>query len=144
MGFFTDVMTVYNHFRDPETERDTWRRSIVKGVQWTHGKRQISVVNGIATESTIESITVDFEKEYVGRKPYLDPVEYTRLPEEEKADYWTLNPQTGLDYVLCGETDQEISKLSQIKGSYQSQGTIKSVSDNRNRARLKHIKVVAG
>lgn len=141
MGFFTDTMTVYNHHTDPDTGQDVWNRNVVNGIQWTHGKRKIDVVNGVATESTVESITVDFRGRYKGRKGYLNPVEYAGLPPGRMADYWTLDQESGMDYLVLGECGIDIRKPSELK-TFQYHGVITSVADHRNRPGLKHIRVV--
>lgn len=141
---FTDTMTVYNFYRDPDTEKDVWNRTEVKGVQWSHNKNEVSTSNGIQTESKVESITIDFGRAY-GNKPYLPPNEYKNLSAEEVTGYWTLDAKTGQDVLVLGESDHEISrqyKLSDLQKDFQYAVTVTAVSDNRNRPRLKHIKVV--
>lgn len=140
-GLFTDTMTVYNHYQD-DSGRDAWRRTVVRGVQWTHGKRQVSVVNGIATESIVESVTIDFDRCYPGRLPYMEPLIYEKLPPEEAGKCWTLDQQSGMDYLVLGASDLDISKPAELRQSFQYQGAVSAVSDNRNRPRLKTIKVV--
>ena len=90
---FTDTMTVYNFHRDPETDEESWIRSVVKGVQWRHNKTDVTSSGGVQTESKVESITVDFQRGY-GNKPYLEPQKFRKLPAEEAAGYWTLDVQT--------------------------------------------------
>lgn len=144
MGFFTDVMTVYNYHRDDTGEY--WLRSVVKGVQWRHGKRRVAVSDGVFTDEPEESLTIDFQREYEGNKPFLYPLEYQRLSLADAAGYWTLDQSNGNDVVVCGEIDQEISAdygISQLKKDYPHVVSVISVADNRNRPRLKHIRVVA-
>lgn len=141
---FTDTMTVYNYHRDPDTEKETWLRSVVKGVQWSHNKTEVTTSGNVQTESKVESITIDFQRSY-GNKPYLAPTEYAKLPEEEAENYWTLNAKTGQDVIVLGVSDKEISrsyKLSDLQKDFQYAVTVTAVSDNRNRPRLKTIKVV--
>ncbi len=141
---FTDTMTVYNYYRDSETEKEVWNRSVVKGVQWSHNKSEVSVSGGIQTENKVEKITVDFQRKY-GNKPYLPPNEYKKLSPEECRNYWTLDAKSGQDMLVLGETDQEIGKqyrVSELKKDYQYAVIVTAVSDNRNRIRLKHIKAV--
>lgn len=141
---FTDTMTVYNYYRDSETEKEVWNRSVVKGVQWSHNKSEVSVSGGIQTENKVEKITVDFQRKY-GNKPYLPPNEYRKLSSEECRNYWTLDAKSGQDMLVLGETDQEIGKqyrVSDLKKDYQYAVIVTAVSDNRNRIRLKHIKAV--
>ncbi len=141
---FTDTMTVYNYHRDPDTEKETWLRSVVKGVQWSHNKTEVTTSDNVQTESKVESITIDFQRSY-GNKPYLSPTEYAKLPEEEAENYWTLNAKTGQDVIVLGVSDKEISrtyKLLDLQKDFQYAVTVTAVSDNRNRPRLKTIKVV--
>lgn len=141
---FTDTMTVYNYHRDPDTEKETWLRSVVKGVQWSHNKTEVTTSDNVQTESKVESITIDFQRSY-GNKPYLSPTEYAKLPEEEATNYWTLNAKTGQDVIVLGVSDKEISrtyKLLDLQKDFQYAVTVTAVSDNRNRPRLKTIKVV--
>ena len=141
---FTDTMTVYNYHRDPDTEKETWLRSVIKGVQWSHNKTEVTTSGNVQTESKVESITIDFQRSY-GNKPYLSPTEYAKLPEEEAGNYWTLNAKSGQDVIVLGVSDKEISrtyKLSDPQKDFQYAVTVTAVSDNRNRPRLKTIKVV--
>ena len=141
---FTDTMTVYNYHRDQDTERESWLRSVVKGVQWSHNKTEAAISGNVKTESKVESITVDFQRGY-GNKPYLPPTEYAKLTAEQAAGYWTLNPKTGQDMLVLGESDSEIGggyRLTDLKDDFQYAVTVTAVSDNRNRPRLKTIKAV--
>ncbi len=139
---FTDVMTVYNYCRNEEHEG--WSRSVVRGVQWSHNKTEVSVSDGVQSEGKVERITVDFSRGY-GNKPYLPPNEYRKLPPDRCGDYWTLDAKTGQDILVLGETTQEISRqyrISALKNDSQYAVTVAAVSDNRNRRLLKQIKVV--
>lgn len=141
---FADMMTVYNYHRDPDTEKETWLRSVVKGVQWSHNKTEVVISGNVQTETDVESITVDFQRSY-GNKPYLSPTEYAKLTVEQAAEYWTLNAKAGQDVIVLGESDKEISRfyrLSDLRDDFQYAVTVTTVSDNRNRPRLKSIKVV--
>ena len=141
---FTDTMTVYNHRQDPDTEKDTWSRSVIRGVQWSHNKTEVSTSGGVQTEIKVESITIDFQRAY-GNKPYLPPNEYRKLSADEVSDYWTLDAKCGQDVLVLGETEQDISrayKIAELMKDFQYAVTVTAVSDNRNRKRLKHIKAV--
>lgn len=141
---FTDTMTVYNYHRDPETDKETWIRSVVRGVQWSHNRTEVTSSNGVQTESKVESITVDFQRRY-GNKPYLEPQKFRKLSAEEAAGCWTLDVRTDQDKLVLGESEKEIGetyRLSDLKEDFQYAVTVTAVSDNRGRPRLKNIKVV--
>lgn len=140
---FTDTMTVYNYHRNPDTGQETWNRSVVRGVQWSHNKSEVTTTGGVQTESKVEKITVDFQREY-GNKPYLPPQEYMKLPQEERGNFWTLDAKQGKDIMVLGVSEQEISRdyrIARLSEGFQYAVTVSAVSDNRNRPRLKHIKV---
>nr|DAH49153.1 MAG TPA: hypothetical protein [Caudoviricetes sp.] len=141
---FTDTMTVYNYHRDPETDKETWIRSVVRGVQWSHNRTEVTSSGGVQTESKVESITVDFQRGY-GNKPYLEPQKFRKLSAEEAAGYWTLDVRTDQDKLVLGEAEKELGgsyRLSDLKEDFQYAVTVTAVSDNRSRPRLKNIKVV--
>lgn len=141
---FTDIMTVYNYHRDPDTEKETWFRSVIRGVQWSHNKTETTTSGNVQMESKVESITVDFQRSY-GNKPYLPPTEYAKLTAGEAAGYWTLNAKSGQDVIVLGVSEQEISRayrISDLLDDFQYAVTAVTVTDNRNRPRLKTIKVV--
>ena len=143
-GLFTDVMTVYNFHRDPDTEKESWIRSVIRGVQWTHNKKEVAVSGGVMTESRVESLTIDFQRSY-GNKPFLSPNEFSKLPKEKAEEHWTLNEKTGQDVIVLGVSEKDISrnyKLQDLHKDFWYSGTVAAVSDNRNRPRLKTIKAV--
>ena len=127
MAFFTDVMTVYNYRQEADGEH--WERSVIRGVQWRHGKRRVIADKGVFSDGPEESVTVDFRRGYTGNPSYLPPEEYRKAERVE--EFWTLDPADGKDY-----------SISQLKRDYAG-FTVVSVADNRNRPRLKHIRVVA-
>lgn len=141
---FRDVMTVYNHYRNPTTGAESWNRTVVHGVQWSHNRLETSISGGVQTQNRVESITVDFHGAY-GNLPYLPPQEYKQLPAEKCKDYWTLDAESAQDMLVFGVVEQEIGKeyrLSTLRKDNQYAVAVTAVSDNRNRPRLKTIKVV--
>ncbi len=140
---FTDVMTVYNYRWDEETGMESWQRTVVHGVQWSHNRNDFSVQGNVQTVNKVESITIDFMRGY-GNKPFLSPEEYRKLPAEEVGKYWTLDK--GKDVLVLGETDKDVigsAGIEELKSRFPYVAMVTSVSDNRSRPRLRHIKVVA-
>lgn len=139
---FNETMTVYNFSLEDGVEK--WRRTVIRGIQWRHRKKEVTVKEQVATENRVESITVDFQRSY-GNRPYVIPDQYRKLSPAEKDRCWTLDDRTEKDVVVYGEQTEEISeeyRLSSLMKDYQYAATVKAVSDNRNRRGLKHIKVV--
>jgi hypothetical protein len=132
---FTDIVTIYNYYKDG------WQRTVVKGVQWTpsivktasNGKIDIADVVNITIPSTIQC-----------DKAYMPYKEYSKLSASEVILYWTLNPSDNQDIMILGDIEVDITdtyKLKNLRTDYEVH-TVKSVKDNRLRARLKNIKVV--
>lgn len=136
---FTDVMTIYNHYKvDGE---DRYKRTVVKGVQWSHNRLQTTISGGVMTERRVESITIDFDADY-GNEEYINPIVFSK--ETDHSGHWTLNSKGGQDIAILGigsEITNEYT-IKNLKADHQYVGTVAEVADNRNRRFLKTIKVV--
>ena len=142
MSLFTETMTVYNHIKE-EIGKEYWKRTVIKNVQWRHNKTETTVSGNVRTEKKVESITIDFQRSRRAEN-YVDFQTFEKLLD--KTGYWTLNSRDGLDVVVYGESEKEITdeyRLSDLKQDFQYCVTVKMVSDNRNADYLKHIRVVA-
>lgn len=140
---FTDVMTVYNYYKDADG-KDSWQRTVIRGIQWRHSKKELMVSKGVQSEELVESITINFACNY-GRPVYIEPVKYRALPDAGRAAYWTLDDKQGLDIMVLGEITEEIiseEDILHLQKLCQYVVTVSKVADNRNRGRLKHIRVV--
>lgn len=143
---FNDVITVYNYRQNKDTGKETWKRTVVKGVQWRHNRKELSTSNNEQSFSRAESITIDFTHDYGNMAQYVPPHEFKKLPDEEISGYWTLDAREGQDVLVLGMSDYEIGtdcRLSGLSDLFQYTATVTAVSDNRNMPRLKNIKVVA-
>lgn len=143
---FNDVITVYNYRQNKDTGKEIWKRTVVKGVQWRHNRKELSTSNNEQSFSRAESITVDFTHDYGNMAQYVPPHEFRRMPDEEISGYWTLDAKEGQDVLVLGISEYEIGRdcrLSELSDLFQYTATVTAVSDNRNMPRLKNIKVVA-
>jgi len=131
---FTDTITVFNHIGG-----EKWKRSIVKGVQWTHNKVEVTTSGTTQTERRVESITVDFGRNY-GNPQYVDPIAYANLTDKE--GFYTFNSSEGQDFVVLGICNEDLTR-KEAKERFQYVAIVERVSDNRNRDFLKSIKVIA-
>ncbi len=129
---FTDTITVYNRYRDGKTTH--WKRTVLKGVQWSQKTVRTADNNGSVIITTETSITVP------GDLPsHVNPAEFAAAAD--KSRIWTLAPD---DMILPGEFETEISG-SNTADDICALGavTIRSVKDNTLRPMLKTWKVVA-
>lgn len=142
---FSDVMTVYNYHKNLDTGVENWNRTVVKGVQWVHNKKGLTVSKGIQTEEWVEEITIDFVRNY-SRSPFVNSVSYMNMSKEERQKCWTLDSKNGLDILVLGECHETVSNendIDNLRKLNQYVVIVSEVSDFRKRPRLKHIKVVA-
>lgn len=145
MSIFKDTMTVYNYFRDPDTEKEYWHRNVVDGVQWRHNKRELTTSDQKQSSNRYESITIDLKKNY-GNQPYVSPQEYKGLVEKERPVRWTLDEKSGMDVLVYGACRKEIGdgyQISDLIKDEQYACIVTAVSDYRNSSHLPIIKVVA-
>ena len=121
---FTDTVTIFNKIEDGDDV--TWRRTVVRGVQWadkserTNNNGRISVARYVSLtfpEGTYEGLTLESGKDE-------DAIFYGVIDEEP--------------------TDVRGYRISDMLNKYPKAGRIQSVNDNSNRDRLKNIKVVLG
>lgn len=131
---FTDTVTVYNHYKDPDGV-DKWKRTILKGVMWKRKIEKTVSSDGRFSIAEYISITIPYRSGYL---------EHTLW--QESKDGWTLNTSSGLDIIVLSECDKELDgkyRLKDLKRDIGQIGTVKAVFDNTNRDYLKHWRVIA-
>lgn len=142
---FRDTMTVYNYRKNKDSGEETWHRTVIRGVQWSHNRRELVSSNNVQELSVAERITIDFGHNY-GNARYISPDQFRQIQDTEIGNCWTLDASHGMDILVLGISEYEIGtdcKLSELSRLFQYAATVTAVSDNRNMPRLKHIKVVA-
>ena len=142
---FRDTMTVYNYRKNKDSGEETWHRTVIRGVQWRHIRRELVSSNNVQELSVAERITIDFGHNY-GNARYISPDQFRQIQDTEIGNCWTLDASHGMDILVLGISEYEIGtdcKLSELSRLFQYAATVTAVSDNRNMRRLKHIKVVA-
>lgn len=135
---FTETVTVYNHTVENRTE--VWRRTVIRGVQWTGRRVNAFDSNGQSVFQQEISLTIPVDAD-TGGKQYADPKGYNK--SADKSMLWTLDPASGDDVIVYGECPAEISEdytLGKLARDY-IMVTIMAVSDNTRRARLRTWKV---
>lgn len=142
---FRDTITVYNYRKNRDSGEETWHRTVVRGVQWRHNRRELTTSNNVQGLSLAERITIDFAHNY-GNDRYVPPHEFRKMQDTEISGCWTLDASGGMDILVLGVSGYEIGtdcRLSELSGLFQYVATVVAVSDNRNMPRLRNIKVVA-
>ena len=137
---FTETVTVYNSVT--ENRAQVWRRTVIRGVQWSQRRRINFDTNGRSVYETETSITIQLHADTGGSR-YVPPQDY--LTAESRDGLWTLNPANGDDVVVYGACPRNISETYTLDDLNREYGyvSIQAVSDNTARAHLKNWKVVA-
>lgn len=131
---FNDTITVVNRYIDPLTRLDRYNKTVLDGCQWTR-KTTKTVVNGtIEIDDSVE-LTIPY------REGYLPPKQYAKIPNDEMANYWTLNSDNNLDIIVLGLIDGDVTSVADVKQQYDNVATISAVGDYTNVPYLKHWKV---
>lgn len=137
MSVFNDTVTIYNHYLDKLTRLDRWNRTVLHNCMWRRTTTKTVSNNQIQIDDSV-SVTIPY------RSGYLPPNEYAKTPNDEMANYWTLNADSNLDIVVLGDIGVDVTDdytITNIKKDYDNVATISAVSDNTNMNHLKHWKV---
>ena len=137
---FTDTITIYN--RTIANREPVWRRTVVRGVQWTQKSRISYDASGKNIYTTETSITIPVDAD-AGGKQYAEPKAYLAAADPDVL--WTLNAESGEDVIIKGECPWNISDAYTLDDLNNEYGyvSIQAVADNTNREHLKNWKVVA-
>lgn len=137
---FTETITLYNH--SIENRVDKWRRTVIRGVQWTGRRVNSFGATGQSVFQTEISLTIPIDAD-TGGKAYVDSKTYDVALD--KSDKWTLNPADGDDVVVYGECFSEITDSFTVDdlAKEQTMVTIMAVADNTKRRFGKTWKVSA-
>lgn len=122
---FIDTVTVYNRCGD------TWRRTVLEGVQWTEKHEQSMDDDGALQMTEYATITIPFRPGYVPAKQY-----------QGRGFTFGLSNQ---DFIIYGDVPELITgskSLADLRKKYDVL-TISAVADNTKRAYLKHWRVTA-
>lgn len=122
---FTDTVTIYNKCGD------TWERTVLEGVQWKEKHEQSIADNGTLQIARYVSVTVPFRSGYVPAKNY-------------QGDGFTFG-LGNQDFIIYGDVAEPITGSKSLSDLRKNRDvlTICAVSDNTNRASLKHWRVTA-
>ncbi len=136
---FGDTITLYNRYR--VNHEDRWQRSVIRGVQFRTKTDKTVDGSGLHLAESA-SLTIPVNADADGRH-YLPP--HLFATSENRAAYWTLDAEHNLDVIVNGECTKELSEtytLDHLSKEHRYV-TIKGVSDNTVRPRLKHWWVIA-
>ena len=129
MGMMENAdITVYNHYCDPVTKEEQWKRKQIKSVEW-YGSQKVSVSdNGI---NSADSYTVRVPLGQTGG--FLLPEKYEGAPGT-----WTAKAG---DIVVRGLLDADIERSSELSGISHRFVMIGWTDNRRGSPRVQHIKI---
>jgi hypothetical protein len=105
--WWSDTLTIYNKYTNPETRVVTWYKCVLNGCFWKYTGNKITI-----NETTLETDTT------MCRIPendkFLERYDWEELPEESKKEYFTLS--TG-DIIVKGNVEDTIEEYTSGKRS---------------------------
>lgn len=138
-ALFGDTVTLYNHYKAARV--DYWQRTVITGVQYRAKTEKTVDSAGLHLANSV-SVTIPVNADAGGRH-YLAPEAFAA--STSKTSYFTLEAAQNQDFVVFGSVTKDITALytiDMLKAEY-GYTTIKAVSDNTLRPRLKHWEVTA-
>ena len=136
---FGDTVTLYNRYR--LNRADAWQRTVLRGVQVRERVEKTVDASGLHLAKSV-SLTIPVNADAGGRH-YLPPELFAQ--SERREQYWTLNAAGNLDVIVTGVCETDLSDAYTLDDLGREHGyiTVRAVSDNTARPRLKHWKVTA-
>ncbi len=132
------TITIYNY------DGEKHQRTVLRGVSFHFGYEKEVSSSGKATRTQVLDVIIPVGARASDGRSYIEYPRYMNLENTEA--YWTLNPASKKDVVVCGECSDEIRedfKYTALINSHMKAGVICSVADNTDVPLLKHYKVVA-
>lgn len=127
--WWTDTVTIYNRYEDPQTNIVKWFKHTVTDCFWNDVGQHILI-------GETKILTDDIICRIPKNEQFLPKYLWLKLPNDKMSEYFTLSSE---DILIRGEVDEEIDeyraghRLTDILSKYKDlQGCckIKKVSDN--------------
>lgn len=96
--FYNNTVTLYNRYFDPETEAEKWYPTVLPNVNLVI-TRGANVTRAGTADADTAKLFVDMKRL---PKPYLEPVAWSQLPDEEKKKHITFT--SAEDFFVEGDT----------------------------------------
>lgn len=95
--FYDRTVTIWNKYTDGLMETEIWLPTLIENVRLLVSKGNNVMNSGLDSADSARLHIMDGAS--VLDKPYLDPVEWEKLPNEEKAQYFTLESENDSFFV---------------------------------------------
>ena len=140
MTIARQVITIYNKCFDdaspPYPPSTTWIKTVLKNCQFEDKVQRSFNGNGIITIDKSNLVIIPHVKR---AKPYMQENEWEKLPNEQKAGYWTLKAG---DYISLGDTPEITGEFTIIKLTTDYKAfLIKEITDLSGQPVLPHFEV---
>lgn len=105
--WWDSTITIYNKFKDKDTDKVTWYRTVLDNCFYQHTQNEVTVGQAkIASDVSICRIPVN--------TAFKDKRAWNELPGESKSQFFTLAPN---DIIVAGNVDFEINEYEKGKRS---------------------------
>lgn len=96
-SFYNKTVTIWNKYADGLMETEIWLPTLIENVRLLVSKGNNVMNSGLDTADSARLHIMDGVS--IPGKPYLDSVEWERLPNNEKAQYFTLESENDSFFV---------------------------------------------
>lgn len=96
------TLTIFNKYEDPQTQVITWYKNTVAGCFWKYVGEKVNI-NNVVIE------TNDIICRIPKNSRFLERHEWTALPNDAMANYFTLSPE---DIIVKGTVSDTINEYS--------------------------------
>ena len=106
--FYNKTVTIWNKYVSGIYEDEIWLPTLIKDVRLVISKGNNVMKSGL---ENIDSARLHIDDNISDTsKPYLEPTEWNKLPEDEKANYYTLDSMNDSFFVEGDLTEEDYSK----------------------------------
>ena len=102
--FYNKTVTIWNRHVDTMWDKETWFPTVIKNTRLIVSKGNNIMASGLDTADTARLHISDNIS--ISDKPYMDPIEWSKLEKAEKAGYYTLESQN-YTFFVEGDTSEE-------------------------------------
>lgn len=110
-------ITIFNKYYNKDLERDCYKRTVIKDVDWQEKIESDLQDKGLKVETNVNI--------FLDKENYISPKKFRGLDTTERDKYFTLDVG---DYIVKGIVSQEINSFTELEKNFEDAVSILGVS----------------
>lgn len=110
-------ITIFNKYYNKDLERDCYKRTVIKDVDWQEKIESDLQDKGLKVETNVNI--------FLDKENYISPKKFRALDTKERDKYFTLDVG---DYIVKGIVSQEINSFTELEKNFEDAVSILGVS----------------